>query len=331
MVIEICVFFALIFASAFFSAGETALFSLQTTQLVYIEEHYNKSYKYVEKLLRNPRELLVTILLGTDAVNIAASSIITDIFLKMWGSFSVALSIGVMTFILLIFCETTPKSLAMRSNIFISTRAAKPIYYFGHLICPVKYALCFFSKVIDVILAKQKEEQPLKLGEEEFKELVKRERGTGVVDKEEEEMIQRTFRWEEVTVKDIMIPLQDVKAFSAHLTLEDVLKKIKSIYYSRIPVYEGTKENIIGILYQKDLFLLKFAKEERKKSIKEISRPALFIGPCVSADEAFKLLNSRKMHLSVVKKNEKCLGIITMEDILEELFGEFRKIRVGGK
>ncbi len=331
MVIEILIFFVLLFSSAFFSASETALFSLQTTQLLYIEEHYNKSYKYVEKLLRNPRELLVTILLGTDAVNIAASSIITDIFLKILGTFSVALSIGVMTFILLIFCETTPKSLAMRSNIFISTRVAKPIYYFGCLIYPVKYIFYFFVRVMDVFLAKKKEEGPLNMGEEEFKELVRTGRGTGVVDREEEEMIHRAFRWEEVKVKDIMIPLQDVKTFSAHLTLEDVLKKIKSIYYSRIPVYEGTKENIIGILYQKDLFLLKFVKDKKRKNLKEILHPALFIKPYLSTAEAFRLLNTKKVHLAAVKENEKCLGIVTMEDILEEMFGEFREIKVGEK
>lgn len=324
MIVEIFVFFVLLFVSAFFSASETALFSLQTTQLVYIEEHHSKSYRYVERLLRNPRELLITILVGNDVVNIAASSIITDIFLKIWGSLSVALSIGIMTLVLLIFCETTPKSLAMRSNVFISTRVAKLIYYFGYLISPAKYAFYFFSKGMDVVLAKKSEEQPLKLGEEEFKELVKMSRG--VVDKEEEEMIQRTFRWEEVKVKDIMIPLQDVEAFSAHLTLEDVLKRIKSIYYSRIPVYEGTKENIIGILYQKDLFLLKFVKDKKRKSLKEISRPALFISLHASANEAFRFLNTKKVHLAVVKEGKKCLGIVTMEDILEELFGEFRKV-----
>lgn len=322
---------ALILLGAFYSGAETALFSLSRSQL----ERFKKSKQPMEKLLiqflSSPRDTLVTILFGNEITNIAFSVILASFVLNLLGpdrmEAATAVSITVGTLVILIFSEIIPKNIAILYASSLAPFVAlllKPLHI---ALRPVRFLLVHFT---DWFIAKlggePRKESPL-IVEEEFRYLLELGATTGQVAQEEKEMIHKALEFGEKVVAQIMTPKSLVFALPVDLAYEELLQQIKATQFSRIPVYEENPDNIVGLLYVKDLFT--FNQKHQKdpsRAIREILRPPLFVSHQKKLEEVLQQFRETRIHMAVaVDEKNRPTGIVTMHDVLEELFGEMEE------
>ena len=315
-IISIVVLLAL---SAFFSASEAALLSLSRFKVRYMVEKKRFGSAYVKKLKDDPERLLSTILIGYNLVSVAASALGTSIALSVFKSNAIGIATGVMTFLILVFGEITPKSLATRNNEYVSLFAARIIWWLSIAIDPIVHLLNYFLKGINKFFGTKK--IPI-ITKEEIKSIVKASEEEGALKEIEKNMVQRIFDFENTTVGDVMTRKNNMVAVSAGMKIKDVLQLPFTKMYSRFPVYDKTKDNIIGILYLKDT--LKFFKDGKLETeVRQIMRKPFFVFEHKKMDTMLRLFQSRKQHMAVVIDDRAhVVGLVTIENILEEIVGE---------
>ncbi|MDP2599623.1 MAG: hemolysin family protein [Deltaproteobacteria bacterium] len=313
---------------AIFSAAETALFSLSRAQIERFKNSRQSLSKGVIQYLSKPRDLLVTILFGNEILNIAFSVIMASFIYDLMGPanmrMATILSVALATILILIFSEIIPKSIAIRNAPSLAPFMVvflKPLYFF---LGPLRVALV---KLADWIVARfggeLKKESPL-IVEEEFRYLLELGATAGQVDKEEKELIHKVFEFEEKIVSQIMTPFEKTFCLPTDTPFDDLLRQVKETQFSRIPVYEKTPANIIGVLYVKDLFQFSHRlKTDPSLSIREILRQPLFVPKHQKLEETLQNFRELKIHMGiVVDQNKNPVGVVTMHDISEELFGK---------
>ncbi|MBN1931260.1 MAG: HlyC/CorC family transporter [Desulfobacterales bacterium] len=315
---EIIVLIVLLFLSAFFSSAETALFSISRTRAIHMAKNKKKSDLLIKKMKDDPHRLLSTILIGNNLVNVGASALATSITIKMVAinavGLSIGLSTGIMTFLILVFGEVFPKSIATRNNILIAKLVIFPIYWLSLLFYPIIVILNFIPKMASKI------KKTPSLTEEELMTMVEVVEEEGEIKAQEKKLIYNIFEFDDTNASEIMTPRADMFTVGADQKLE--FNTLIESGFTRIPIIEGNLDNVIGIINIKDLFRHQ-VKSKEAPNIQKIMVKPYFIPENTKLDKLLQQFKKRKHHMAiVVDEHGGVAGLITLEDVLEELVGE---------
>ncbi len=321
-IIMIVLFIIFIFLSSFFSMSETAFLSVNKIRIRTLAEENNKKAQRVDKLLEDQDRLLSSILIGNNLVNIAASSLTTSFVILMFGNNStwVALATGFVTLMILIFGEITPKSLATKNADKI-TLAICPVIYGVVIICtPIVKVLNVISRVFIKLLGGDNDNGPT-LTEEDLKTIVTVSHEEGVLEDEEKEMIHNVFEFGETEIKEIMTPRIHVISVPDDVQYNDLMKIFRESQFSRMPIHSDSFDQVIGVLHIKDLMLEKVVKS--KFDVKEFMRETFFVYEFNQVSSVFETMRKEHVSLAIVLDEYGVMsGIVTLEDIVEEIVGE---------
>lgn len=293
--------------------AETSILSVSRLKVRHMIEEKRRGAKFLEKVKNNPYKSLTTILIFNNLVNVAASAIATAAALNIFENNAIAIATGAMTFLILVFGEITPKSYAIKHKEKLSLWVARPIWYMTILLTPL-------TKIFEILRPKSAE-KPL-VTEEELKSMINLGEEIGSIKEVEKEMIQNIFRFDDVDVKDIMTPRPDMVCIKANLKISDLLSLIRKEPFSRFPVFEKTKDNIIGIVYIKDAMGYIHHKKFNVP-LKKIMRKPYFVPETNKIDSLFRQFQKRKEQMAIViDEHGVVAGLATLEDALEEIVGE---------
>ncbi len=329
---QILLIIGLIGLSAFFSAAETALTSLGHLKRKKLVAEKKSQAVYIEKLFQSPGRMITTILVGNNTANIAASIIATMLFvewLKSWGIESEMLVTGIttvfMTATLLIFGEITPKMFAIRNAEKVVPLISRPIYYFSILFFPIIELLNWISNLLIRISRGKNLEKHSLVSEEEIKILINMGLQEGVLEEEEEKMLTSIIEFGDIVVREIMTPRLEIIAVDVESTVRKVVNVIKEHWHSRLPVYADKMDNIVGFIYAKDLLAAGPETRDDSTYIKGHMREAFFVPESKRIDELLKDMKKEKKHVAmVVDEYGGISGLVTIEDIIEEIVGEIQ-------
>ncbi|WP_291983316.1 CNNM domain-containing protein [Candidatus Accumulibacter sp. ACC005] len=250
---ELGVFVVLLVFSGFFSSTETALFSLSSFHLDQMRRARNPRVDLIERLRSEPRRLIVTILIGNEFVNVAASVISAAVIIKLFGAENDMLNLLVMVPILLLFGEITPKVLAIRNNVAFASFQARPIHLFARLITPLREVIRHVAEFfITLVVGKQRSQGNL-VTEDMIRTLVTDAVGEGALDSQEAHYIEKIFDFGNKSLRDIMRPRSDIEFLSADLSVPELIAQIKATRQSRYPIFRERRDTILGILHTRDL------------------------------------------------------------------------------
>ncbi|TDJ50367.1 MAG: HlyC/CorC family transporter, partial [Nitrospina sp.] len=308
--------------SAFFAACEAAFFSLNTAQLAAIKETRGRGGQLINYLLEKPRELLVTIYIGNELVNIAISVLATSIALQLFGDIGLAIAIGVGTFLILLFGEIVPKSLSLNFAETFALFAARPLNLFYRLVHPIQKRFTRLAEIIISWVGILQKTKDYRISDEEFTSMVELGKDEGVIDPEESELIHNVMEFGEKTVANVMTPKIDMFTLNANDTMKKILPKILKNFYSRVPIYDEKEENIIGILLTKVLIRHRQLPKD-KFHLKNIVKPSISVPESRKIKDMLQDFKKMKRHIAIVLDEFGSVsGLVTLEDILEELVGE---------
>lgn len=304
--------------SAYFSATETAFSSLNRIRIKNLAEKGNKKARLVLKLSENYDSLLSTILIGNNIVNIASASLATVLFVKILGDdLGPSISTAVTTIVVLVFAEVSPKSIAKENPEKFAMFSAPVLNIFVKILTPFNYLFSLWKKLLSRIFKTSEDDV---ITEEEFLSIMDEATEDGSIDKEENILIRNALDFTEQEVIDVLTPRKDVTAIDKTATKKEIAEVFFETSFSRLPVYDETIDNIIGIIYQKDFHNLVY---HTNKEISEIIRPVLYVHKSKKISSLLKELQQKKMHFAVVVDEfGGTIGIVTLEDILEDLVGE---------
>jgi len=312
--------------SAFFSGAETALFSLNKLHLKKLQrKEQTLQVESIVKLLDDPQKTLITILIGNMFVNITASSLATYLAIKLFGNIGVGIASGFMVFMILVFGEVVPKSLAITQAEKISKRVARTIELLSMILFPLVKLLKLLINGLYNLFRMNKNRGKKEITEEDLITLINVGKDEGVIEEQEKKMIKNIFEFGDTTVKEVMIPRVDIDFAPHDISLTSIVNMIKKSGHSRIPVYEGTIDNIIGILYVKDILKIYRELFQLKEifDVKKILRKAYFVPENKKIDELLDIFQKDRIQIAIViDEYSGTDGLVTMEDVLEEIVGE---------
>jgi len=317
----------LFLASAFFSATETALFALRRVDLEKWKEERNRRAALIGKMLENPARLISTILIGNEIVNVAISSVLAAILVPLLpGGYGEGAALAAGTLGILILGDIAPKSIVWPRAKAFSLLLAAPLMAFSRLVAPLRFLIENLSAGILYLLgARGGAESREMVSEAEFRAMVDVGEASGTLDPGEKEMIHNIFDMTDQRAAEVMTPLPDVFMVPRDLPYDDLVAQYRVYRKSRIPVYEGERRNVVGILHFKDL-LRPMAEQGRVPSWADHVRHALFVPSVKKLPLLLREFQKRKVHLAVVVDEfGDQVGIVTIEDVLEELFGDINE------
>ncbi|SMP17823.1 Hemolysin, contains CBS domains [Desulfurobacterium pacificum] len=313
----------LIILSGLFSASETAFFSLNTLRLERLAKEGNKKAKEILKLLQNPAELIATILIGNEIVNIAIASTSTVMFTKLFGEEKgTTLAIPITVITLLIFGEVTPKTLAIKYGEKYAFFILKFIKFVKYVIFPIRIILVTFASLILKPFGVQLFNKPSAITDEEFLILVSEGAKEGTIAEEEKELIDRTLDLGETDVKEIMTPKHKIFAISEDTPVKEAIEKIRKTKFSRIPIFKDSIDQITGILYTRKILPLTLSPQDLTKPVKHFADKPFFVPEFQTIDRLLEEMQRRKKHMAIViDEYGNTAGIVTLDDILNEIVG----------
>lgn len=335
MFFQIIVLIILILINAYFAATEIAFISLNDAKIEKQAKSGNKKAKQIVKMLKNPSKFLATIQIGITLAGFLSSAFASDTFanvlaptlnkimpffsLDVWRGISIVIITAVLSFFTLVFGELVPKRLAMKYYEKIAYMSTGIIKTISILTAPFVRLLTISTNIVSKLFGVSENEEAI-VTEEEIKMMIDQGQEKGTIQQEEKELINNVFEFNDIVASEIMIPRTDIFAIEVNEDITQVLKDVNEYKYSRIPVYSQTIDNIIGILYAKDI--LKLLNDKEQINIKENMREAYFIPETKPINEIFKELQKNKNQIAIViDEYGGTAGLITMEDILEELVG----------
>lgn len=328
---QLIVLVILLCFSSFFSSAETALTTVNKIRIRSLADENIKGAATVLKLIENPRKMLSAVLIGNNLVNIMASSITTTLTISICNSLNmgenasigIGIGTGVLTLIILIFGEITPKSLATLYNEKLALAYSGPIYFLTQLLTPVIFLVNKMSFFILRLFRIDPNVQTSSITENELRTIVNVSHEEGVIESEERKMITNVFDFGDSVAKDVMVPRIDMEFVNQDITYDQLVEAFSRDKYSRLPVYNETRDNIVGIIYLKDVFFYTGAKEDFK--ISEFIRTPFFTYEFKKTSEL--LIEMRKESISVaivLDEYGSTAGLLTLEDLLEEIVGDIR-------
>jgi len=319
MQVQLTAIVILLLLSAVFSATETAYTSLSFVQLKTLENRKKRSSKLAYKLSQNRDALLTTVLVGNNVVNISASALVTTFAIEYFSSQAVGYATGILTLVILIFGEITPKQLALTHNMKIAVFMAYPLRFISIVLFPVVWLLRQFSSLITRLFASHADPA---ITTEGVMHMVDAAEDEGLVDQYESDLMQRAIHFSDTQVRTIMTHRTNVFCISDELTIRDAFPSIVKSGFSRVPVFHGSAENIIGIVLVRDILRAQLEKR-MDKSISTILRKPIFVPEQMHLDDVFFLFKKDKLQQAIVLDEYGGFsGVVTMEDVAEQLFGE---------
>ena len=314
MLSEIVLLIFLLMLSGFFSSAETALFSISNTKIRHLAKEGASTDLLIKRMKENPHRLLTTILIGNNIVNVGASTLAAVVTLRFFPSYAVGVATLVMTFLILVFGEVFPKSLATRNNILIGRLTIYPIYWLSIAFYPLLIFLNFIPRLTGKIkktpAATEKELMT-------FVDVVEEE---GEIKQEERKLIYNVFEFDDTNASEIMTPRADMFVIDADKPLD--LKAISQSGFTRVPVIDGDIDHVVGTINIKDLFGHQ-AMSHEKIDLRKVMRDPYFIPENKKLDSLLAQFKKRRSHLAiVVDEHGGVSGLISLEDVIEELVGE---------
>ena len=321
---ELVLFAFLMALSAFFSSSETALFSLSSVQLEQMRRKGHPRVDLIERLLTRPRRLIMTILIGNELANVAASVISATIIIRLMGTGSEWLNLFVMVPILLLVGEVTPKTLAIRNNIAFAAFECRPIEFFALIVKPLRWLIRTIADVfITLIIGKDRSRGNI-ITEDMVRVLAHDAVGEGALDRTEAQFIDHIFDFGNKTLEDVMTPRSDISFLPLMSSIYEKVEALRRTRHTKVPIYREHRDNVVGILYARDLLGvdLETLSADPQKFIKLLREP-YFVPESKQAAELFNTFRERRMSCALtVDEYGGVTGLVTMEDLLECIFGD---------
>lgn len=315
-IIIIVIIGILIFLSSFFAAAEMAFVSVNGIKVRKKAKLGEKSAVILEKLLKKPGEVVSAIVICNNLVNITASILAGVVAAFLLGNIGIGVATAIMTLLVVVFGEAIPKAYGIHNEKF-AFKVARSLNIFTIFFSPVSRGLSALSNVFLRILGKEVGKKAL-VTEEEIKIMLDLGVQNGTIKKDEKQMVNEIFDFDDTETKEVFIPIESVYFLHEKDTLRHLKKRAVETGHSRFPVYNINKKDIVGIAHVKDALL-----KDEKIHVNEVMKSVLFVQQKMKADDVLRKMQERKAHMAVVKsKNGKILGIITFEDLIEEVFGE---------
>ena len=322
---QIVILILLIFVNAYFAASEIAFISLNDAKIEKMSKDGNKKAALVLKLIENPSQMLSSILVGNNLVNISLTSLTTTIAIRIFGSMGAGIATAVITILVLIFGEITPKTYATINNTKIALSYASSIYLVTKLLTPIVYLINKLSTGILMIFHIDSKQSKRIMTERELRTIVDVSHEDGVIEEAEKDMLNNVFDFKESLAKDIMIPRIDVTFVSVDASYEEVLEIFREAGYSRLPVYEGSKDHVVGIVYFKDVYFYRSQHRGEIFHLRDVLRKPFFTYETQKVSSLLAQMREKSVSFSIVlDEYGVTAGLITLEDIVEEIFGELR-------
>lgn len=308
--------------SAFFSSSETALTTVNQIRMRTLADNGDKRAARVLHVTGNPGKMLSAILIGNNIVNLSASSISTSLAIHLFGNTGAGIATGILTFLILIFGEVTPKTMATIKADSMSLTVAAPIGFLMKILTPVIFIINKLSLGLMFLLHVNIKDAQKKMTEEELRTIVDVSQENGVIEHEERDMIHNLFDFGDAEAKEIMVPRIDMTFVQADATYQEVLDIFRQDMFTRLPVYEDSTDNVIGIINMKD-FLLQ--NDPPEFSVRNLLREPYFTYEHKNTADLFLEMRKSSISLAIVlDEYGVTAGLITLEDLLEEIVGEIR-------
>lgn len=308
--------------SAFFSSSETALTTVNQIRMRTLADNGDKRAARVLHVTGNPGKMLSAILIGNNIVNLSASSISTSLAIHLFGNTGAGIATGILTFLILIFGEVTPKTMATIKADSMSLTVAAPIGFLMKILTPVIFIINKLSLGLMFLLHVNIKDAQKKMTEEELRTIVDVSQENGVIEHEERDMIHNLFDFGDAEAKEIMVPRIDMTFVQADATYQEVLDIFRQDMFTRLPVYEDSTDNVIGIINMKD-FLLQ--NDTPEFSVRNLLREPYFTYEHKNTADLFLEMRKSSISLAIVlDEYGVTAGLITLEDLLEEIVGEIR-------
>lgn len=312
----------LLFLSAFFSSAETALTTVNKIRMRTLAESGNKRAARVLRITDDPGKMLSAILIGNNIVNLSASSVSTSLAIHFFGNAGAGIATGILTFLILIFGEVTPKTMATIKADSMSLYVSAIIELLMKLLTPLIFIINKLSMGLMILLRVNVKDAEQNITEEELRTIVDVSQESGVIENEERDMIHNLFDFGDAEAKEIMVPRIDMTFVQADATYQEVLEVFRQDMFTRMPVYEDSTDNVIGIINMKD-FLLQ--NDTPDFSVRKLLRKPYFTYEHKNTADLFLEMRKSSISLAIVlDEYGVTAGLITLEDLLEEIVGEIR-------
>jgi putative hemolysin len=314
----------LVALSGFFSASETALFSLSRFQIRQLKTKNQKLFHRIQHLLDRPAALVATVLIGNECANVLISHFMADFYHHAFpDQILFVTAINILTVMPLIFLvgEITPKILAARANMTVLPFLLPAFWFTHHVAFPLRWCIESIVNFLTKNIRKSSTVKDSSFHEEDFLHLVEDIKNKGAIERSEQELIENIFDLDDDNALELCTPLTEVLTIGQNESIASAILKLKKSYSARIPVLSGP-DRVVGILYAKDL-LTHLDREDSTNPVRQLMKEPLVIDPHMKAESLFKRFRQMRVHIAVIEDNQgRAKGVVTMEDILEQMFGE---------
>jgi putative hemolysin len=317
IIISIIVIFFLIFLSALFSSAEMAFVSINRAGVKEKAQEGDKHAIILDHLLQKPQNVISAIVIGNNLINIFASIIAGTVATILFGNIGIGVATVVMTILVIIFGESAPKSFGMR-NIRFALRIARLLAFITKIFYPLVLLLTSISNGLIRLVGGTVKGRSI-VTEKEIMAMMRLGEAEGTIATDEREMVKEVFEFDETKASEVYTPLDKIVFLQENNTIEQLIQKTIETGYSRFPIYRENLDDIIGMVHVKDTFVIK----EKNTLLKSIMRPILKIETSMKVDDVLRMMKAKKTHLALLQTSEgKTKGLISMEDLIEEIFGE---------
>jgi len=322
--LEVGLFILMMGLSGFFSSSETSLFSLSNVQLEQMRQDQHPRLGLIQRLLSQPRRLIITLLIGNELVNVTASVISAAIVIRVLGAENKWINLLIMVPLLLLLGEITPKVLAIRHNVAFASFESRPIEAFARLIKPVRFVVRQVADwIITLVIGRERSRGNI-ITEDMFRILAREAVGEGALDHFEAQFIEQIFDFGNKTLEDVMTPRSDIFFLAQDMPLEEIIAEVCKSRHTKIPIYLENRDNVSGILHARDLLgveVEKFSRDPHR--LQRLLRKPYFVPESKLASDLFRTFRERKLSIALtVDEYGGITGMVTMEDLLECIFGE---------
>jgi putative hemolysin len=318
---EILILFVSLCLSAFFSGAEAALLSLPHEKAKQLAEEHGFDSWAMKKWLKDPNDILTTILVGNNFVNILIASLSAAITERYFSNDALAISVGATTIIILLFGEIAPKTVGRGKALKVAPYAIMVLVGFYYILYPV---VKLFVKIISFVLGKNASVRGRLVTKDDIEVMVEMAEEEKSMDSKQIDLLNSILEFPSIKVKDIMVPRTGIEAIRKTATFQDVIRIVREVAHSRYPVYDDDLDDVLGFLHVKDLAFMN-VEEQRNFDVTKYLKPPFFVYEHMKIQAVFDHMNRKKVHLALVKdENGIVVGMLTLEDIMEEIFGEIQ-------
>ncbi|CAN5716272.1 hemolysin family protein [soil metagenome] len=319
---SIAVILVLLLVAAFAAMAEVAVTRINRVKAHHLSQEKRKNADLLVKIVEDPAPFLNVVLLITLLAHLSATAIATGVAISYFGGAGEALAAGAMTFVIFVFAEVSPKTFTVQHTERAALMMAKPVFYLGRLLQPLGQLLIVISNAVMVVLPGRGMPKGPFITEEEIRHMVDVAEEEEEIEEEERELIHSIFEFGDTVVREVMVPRTDMIAIRSDASLDEALETIVKAGYSRIPIYEGDTDNIIGVLYAKDLLRRTVESRSGHKAI-SLGRAPLFVPEQKKVAELLREMQQERVHMAiVVDEYGGTAGLVTIEDLIEEIVGE---------